>query len=171
MQFFTLTQNIKLHTIAVRNKFAIGGLMFTYPTENTKESFEKYQFIKGEELSLTVINSQILSGSRIQKSKYKQVVFSECLFYACDFQGVTFENCIFENCSFEFSHLRDCVFKNCHFSDCRWVASSSLNSSYKDCNLELELRGMVTANSTNKISTSLIDEQHTTDIYIQFLAA
>src|SRR5690606_3543199 len=87
MQFFCLTQKVKLHIIAVRNYASIGGAMFTQTIEKTQlESFESYQLIKDEELASVVISSQVLAGSRILLSTYRHVVFSDCVFYACDFQ-------------------------------------------------------------------------------------
>ncbi|MFP5386951.1 MAG: pentapeptide repeat-containing protein [Bacteriovoracia bacterium] len=144
--------------------------MFTQTIEKTQlESSESYQLIKDEQLASVVISSQVLAGSRILLSTYRQVVFSDCVFYACDFQGVTFENCVFENCSFEFSHLRGCNFKNCSLIDCNWTASSSLNSIYEDCDLDLKVQDLLTT-GRNKIQFQ--DKQdYTTDIYINLVAA
>lgn len=95
-----------------------------------------YQMIKEEHLSQLVITSQTLAGSKILKSTYQQVVFSDCVFYAVEFQGVVFENCVFENCSFEFSHIRRCKFKNCNFHNCTWKATSATDTVYTDCDLD-----------------------------------
>lgn len=144
--------------------------MFTQTIEKTQlDSSESYQLIKHEQLASVVITSQILAGSRILLSTYRQVVFSDCVFYACDFQGVVFENCVFENCSFEFSHLRKCNFKNCNFTDCNWKASSSTNSSYEDCDLDYHLQDM-TQTGRNLIQFTREDD-YTTDIYIEMIAA
>ena len=140
-------------------------IMFTQTIEKTQlESSESYQLIKDEQLALIVITSQVLAGSRVLLSSYRQVVFSDCVFYACDFQGVIFENCVFENCSFEFSHIRKCKFKNCNFTNCNWKASSSINSSYEDCDLDSSILEM-TQVGLNKIHVTSHD--HTTDIYIE----
>ena len=140
--------------------------MFTQTIEKTQlESSESYQLIKDEQLLSVVISSQILAGSRILLSTYRQVVFSDCVFYACDFQGVTFENCVFENCSFEFSHIRKSKFKNCNFTNCTFKASSSTNSSYEDCDLGTKLEDVV---STGRNIVSFARNEHfTTDIYIE----
>lgn len=144
--------------------------MFTQTIEKTQfESSESYQLIKDEQLASVVISSQVLAGSRILLSTYRQVVFSDCVFYACDFQGVTFENCVFENCSFEFSHLRACNFKNCNFTDCNWTASSSVNSIYEDCDLDHKVQEVVST-GRNKI-TFQERQDYTTDIYISLVAA
>ena len=143
--------------------------MFTQTIEKTQlESSESYQLIKDEQLASVVISSQILAGSRILLSTYRQVVFSDCVFYACDFQGVTFENCVFENCSFEFSHLKKCNFKNCNFTNCNWVASSSKNSIYTDCDLTYELQKTLEGSGNDLHFTS---DHHTTDIYIELALA
>ena len=144
--------------------------MFTQTIEKTQlESSESYQLIKDEQLASVVISSQILAGSRILLSTYRQVVFSDCVFYACDFQGVTFENCVFENCSFEFSHLRACNFKNCNFTDCNWTASSSANSIYEDCDLDRKEQDFL---STGRNKIQFQERQdYTTDIYISMVAA
>jgi uncharacterized protein YjbI with pentapeptide repeats len=144
--------------------------MFTQTIEKTQlESSESYQLIKDEQLASVVISSQILAGSRILLSTYRQVVFSDCVFYACDFQGVSFENCVFENCSFEFSHIKACNFKNCNFTDCNWVASSSINSTYEDCDLD-QTYSMIMRNESNRITKSL-RKNCTTDIYIELALA
>lgn len=144
--------------------------MFTQTIEKTQlESSESYQLIKDEQLLSVIISSQILAGSRILLSTYRQVVFSDCVFYACDFQGVTFENCVFENCSFEFSHLRKCNFKNCNFTNCNWKASSSTNSSYEDCDLDYQLQD-ITQTGRNLIQFTR-EDNCTTDIYIEMIAA
>jgi len=144
--------------------------MITQTIEKTQyDSFGSYQFIQDEELASTVITSQILAGSRIQSSTYRQVVFSDCIFYACDFKGVQFENCIFDNCRFEFSHLKKCHFVNCNFSDCTWIASTSLTSHYKNCDLGMELRSILGSNK-NIVQQNQTDD-HSTDIYIELLVA
>lgn len=140
-------------------------VMITQTIEKTQlESSESYQLIKDEQLASVVITSQVLAGSRILLSSYRQVVFSDCVFYACDFQGVIFENCVFENCSFEFSHIKKCKFKNCNFTNCNWSASSSTNSSYEDCDLDSSITE-ITQTGLNKIFRS--SQDHTTDIYIE----
>lgn len=144
--------------------------MFTQTIEKTQlDSSESYQLIKDEQLVSVVISSQILAGSRILLSTYRQVVFSDCVFYACDFQGVSFEDCIFENCSFEFSHIKKCNFKNCNFTDCNWVASSSANSTYKECDLG-QLKLVLTRSGHNLIIRNE-NENCTTDIYIELALA
>lgn len=117
--------------------------MFTQTIEKTQfVSSESYQMIKDEHLASVVVTSQVLAGSRILLSTYRHVVFSESVFYACEFQGVTFENCVFENCNFEFSHIRKCNFKNCSFHNCNWVASSTTNTIYENCELDHKLSEM-----------------------------
>jgi uncharacterized protein YjbI with pentapeptide repeats len=144
--------------------------MFTQTIEKTQlESSESYQLIKDEQLASVVISSQILAGSRILLSTYRQVVFSDCVFYACDFQGVSFENCVFENCSFEFTHIKTCNFKNCNFTDCNWMASNSINSTYEDCDLG-QTYSMVVRSDSNRITDSK-RESCTTDIYIELALA
>lgn len=144
--------------------------MFTQTIEKTQlESAENYQLVKDEELHSVVITSQILAGSRILLSSYRQVVFSGCVFYACDFQGVTFENCIFENCSFEFSHIKKCNFKNCSFADCNFTASSSTNSIYKDCSFDQPALFLL-AGRGNEVAESAAAD-YTTDIYIELALA
>ncbi len=143
--------------------------MFTQTIEKTQlESSESYQLIKDEQLASVVISSQILAGSRILLSTYRQVVFSDCVFYACDFQGVSFENCVFENCSFEFSHIKKCNFKNCNFTDCNWVASSSTNSNYEDCDLGPKQVALLQT-GRNRLQSGPRD--YTTDIYIELAMA
>lgn len=144
--------------------------MFTQTIEKTQlVSSETYQLIKDEQLDSVVITSQILAGSRILLSTYRQVVFSDCVFYACDFQGVTFENCIFENCNFEFSHIRKCKFKNCSFVNCIALAASSTNSSYEDCFFDPEIQEVIFQGRNNVQYSERKD--HTTDIYIHLAAA
>jgi uncharacterized protein YjbI with pentapeptide repeats len=144
--------------------------MFTQPIEKTQlESSESYQLIKDEQLASVVISSQILAGSCILMSTYRQVVFSDCVFYACDFLGVIFENCIFENCSFEFSHIKTCTFKNCNFTNCNWSASSCKDSLYENCDLEDKQTDTLMLGK-NTITFSRPD-QFTTDIYIEMAAA
>lgn len=131
--------------------------MFTQAIEKTQlDSSESYQTVQDEHLASVVVTSQILAGSRILLSTYRQVVFSDSVFYACEFQGVTFENCVFENCSFEFSHIRQCNFKNCSFQDCNWIASSTTNTIYKDCQLDPTLSSM-TEKGENDITFSISD--------------
>jgi uncharacterized protein YjbI with pentapeptide repeats len=144
--------------------------MITQTVEKTQlESSESYQLIKDEQLASVVITSQILAGSRILLSTYRQVVFSDCVFYACDFQGVTFDNCIFENCSFEFSHIKKCKFKNCNFTNCNFKASSSTNSSYEDCDLGSQLPTLTEGGRNCVLNTQTDD--YTTDIYIELAMA
>ena len=170
MQFYRLTQLVVLHTIAVRNSASIGGAMFTQTIEMTQlDSSESYQLIKEEDLASVVISSQVLAGSRVRLSTYQQVVFSDCTFYACDFQGVTFENCVFENCTFEFSHIKKCNFKNCNFTNCNFKATTSINSSYINCDLNQSFVTII--NSARNWIESSAKADHTTDIYVQFQAA
>lgn len=144
--------------------------MFTQTIEKTHlVSSESYQLVMDEQLDSIVISSQILAGSRILMSTYRQVVFSDCTFYACDFQGVTFENCIFENCNFAFSHIKKCQFKNCSFSHCNFTASSSTNSTYEDCQLAEGLENIL-RNGKNRIHYREVDH-YTTDIYIEMAVA
>ena len=133
-------------------------------------SSASYEFIREEDLASLVITSQILAGSRILMSTYRHVVFSDCVFYACSFEGVVFDNCIFENCSFEFTHLNNCKFNNCNFSDCKWGASSSMASSYLNCDLDPELV-MVLKNGPNTISSVVDNVDLSTDFYIQLAVA
>lgn len=143
--------------------------MNTQTTETTTMiKAESFQVIKGEHLSAIVIANQILAGSRITRSSYKQVVFTDCTFNSCEFQGVTFENCVFENCNFEFSHLRNCNFVNCSFVECKWLSSSSVNSNYEKCALSQEMEKACTLHHNN-ISTYASD--YTTDIYIELALA
>ncbi len=124
--------------------------MFTQTIEKTQfVSSESYQMIKDEHLASVVVTSQVLAGSRILLSTYRHVVFSESVFYACEFQGVTFENCVFENCNFEFSHIRKCNFKNCSFHNCNWVASSTTNTIYDNCELDHKLSEMTEKNGND----------------------
>lgn len=133
------------------------------PTENTiNASNDHYQFVANETLNATVIRFQILAGSKIVASHYNQVVFSESSFFACEFQGVTFSNCIFENATFEFSHFRNCHFVNCSFVNCKWIASNAINSIYENCELD---------DSMKEVAPIQSKTDHTTDIYIEFLAA
>ncbi len=144
--------------------------MITQTIEMTQfVSSASYQLVKEEELTGLVISSQTLSSSSIVKSSYQQVVFSDCVFHACEFKGVTFSNCVFENCNFEFSHIRDCKFINCNFTNCTWIAATSTNSSYVDCDLDSTLI-KITQTSLNLIHFKR-QEDHTTDIYIQFAHA
>lgn len=144
--------------------------MFTQTIENTQlVSSESYQLIKDEQLSSIVISSQVLAGSRILLSTYRQVVFSDCVFYACDFQGVMFENCIFENCRFEFSHIRKCQFINCNFTDCTFKATTSTNSGYMDCDLNQPIQEIVCV-GRNTVQFSKAHD-YTTDIYIDMAVA
>lgn len=144
--------------------------MFTQTIEKTQlVSSESYQLIKDEQLNSVVITSQVLAGSRILLSTYRQVVFSDCVFYACDFQGVTFENCVFENCSFEFSHIRKCQFINCNFTNCSFVATTSTNSGYMDCDLDSKFQDIVSRGRNNIQFTQAHD--YTTDIYIEMAVA
>ena len=66
----------------------------------TINNAESYLLIENEVLSMIVVSTQILSGCKIQLSRYENVVFSDCTFYATEFQGVTFKDCIFDNCKF-----------------------------------------------------------------------
>lgn len=139
--------------------------MFTQTIEmNQIRSHENYQLIQDEQLAFVVITNQVLAGSRILSSTYRHVVFSDCVFYACDFQGVIFENCIFENCRFEFSHIKNCKFTNCNFTDCNWKASSSINSSYNQCDLDVTFK-CILERGQNSVQTLRTD--YTTDIYIE----
>lgn len=143
--------------------------MFTQTIEKTQfESNESYLLIKDEQLASVVISSQILAGSRILLSTYRQVVFSDCMFYACDFQGVTFENCVFENCNFEFSHIKKCKFKNCSFTNCTFIASTSINSNYEDCDLGFKFEELLSA---GRNSIEYQSDDCTTDIYIELALA
>lgn len=170
MQFYFLTQIVKRDIISVRKCKRSEGTMSAQTIEKTQfESSESYQLIKDERLASVVITSQILAGSRVLLSTYQQVVFSDCVFYACDFQGVMFENCVFENCNFEFSHIRKCKFKNCSFVNCNFTASSSINSSYKDCELNEPMEDMIRSGHNETYYSR--QEDYTTDIYIQVLAA
>lgn len=140
--------------------------MFTQTIEKTQlVSSESYQLIKDEQLDSVVISSQVLAGSRVLLSTYRQVVFSDCVFYACDFQGVTFENCVFENCTFEYSHIRKCQFINCNFTNCTFKASTSTNSGYMDCDLDSNLQEIVSV-GRNVVQFSKAHD-YTTDIYIE----
>lgn len=141
--------------------------MITQTFEKTQiVSSESYQMIKDEHLAFLVVSHQILAGSRVSMSTYRQVVFSDCTFYATQFQGVTFENCVFENCNFEFSHLRKCKFKNCSFNNCKFVAASVISSSFEDCVLE---EGIETLTYGNRNEVTYKSDSHTTDIYIEQL--
>ncbi len=143
--------------------------MITQTFEKTQiVSTESYQMIKDEHLAFLVVANQILAGSRVSLSSYRQVVFSDCTFYATQFQGVTFENCIFENCNFEFSHMRKCTFKNCSFNNCKWVAASVYSTSFEDCVLDAGIESLTQGNRNEVIYNS---ESHTTDIYIEQLLA
>ncbi len=143
--------------------------MFTQTFEKTQiESSESYQMIKDEHLAFLVVSHQILAGSRVSMSTYRQVVFSDCTFYATQFQGVTFENCVFENCNFEFSHLRKCKFKNCSFNNCKWVAASVFSTTFENCVLEAGIEALTYGNR-NEVFYTEIAESHTTDIYIEQL--
>lgn len=144
--------------------------MLVQPIEKAElASSEAYQLIKDEQLHAVVISSQVLAGSRVLLSTYKQVVFSECVFYACDFQGVTFENCIFENCSFEFSHIKKCHFNNCNFTNCNFTASTSTNSSYINCDMDLKQQDLLASGRNNLEWQESKD--YTTDIYIEMAVA
>lgn len=144
--------------------------MITQAIEKTQfKSAEKYQFIKEEELFSVVISSQLLAGSRVQKSTYRQVVFSDCVFHSTDFQSVTFDNCIFENCSFEFSHFRHCKFENCNFTNCTWKASSSIDSLFKKCDFPPEWYEYL--NYRNEIEHEHYPFDYSTDIYIELAVA
>jgi uncharacterized protein YjbI with pentapeptide repeats len=157
MQFYILTQQVKYHSIAVRKQARPGGFMFTLTNQNNElNSSDSYQMIKDEHLDSIVVSAQVLAGSRILLSSYKQVVFVDCVFYACEFQGVTFDNCIFENCSFQFSHIRRSEFKNCNFEGCTWRATSTTNTIYVDCSLDIDLTS-ITSVGRNRIQTSDTD--------------
>lgn len=135
-------------------------------------SNESFQLIKDEGLLSVVISSQILAGSRVSRSTYRHVVFSDCLFYGTFFQGVTFDNCIFENCNFEFSHFRLCKFKNCNFTNCTWKASSSQDSVFDQCDLPVSWEESL-GEKNYLLSNPSTDQQrdYTTDIYIHLAVA
>lgn len=122
--------------------------------------------VKDEHLAFLVIAHQVLAGSRILLSTYRQVVFSDCTFYATEFQGVTFENCVFENCNFEFSHLRKCNFKNSSFHNCKFVATSLQKSIFEDCVLETGIENLTYGNQNQVFYKK---DPHSTDIYIEQL--
>jgi uncharacterized protein YjbI with pentapeptide repeats len=143
--------------------------MITQTFEKTQiVSSESYQMITDEHLAFLVVAHQILAGSRISLSTYRQVVFSDCIFYATQFQGVTFENCVFENCNFEFSHLRKCKFRNCSFQNCKWIAASVYSTSFEDCVLEAGIESLTYGNR-NQVTYKEESQSHTTDIYIEQL--
>ena len=128
--------------------------MITQTLEMNREvQTASMQMIKDEHLSLLVISSQTLAGSKVQMSTYLQVVFSDCVFYGTEFQDVTFENCVFENCSFQFSHIRSCKFVNCNFTNCQWDGCSSIKSSYLDCVLDTNLTQLTEANGNERSMT------------------
>lgn len=120
---------------------------------NQEDQSASYQMIQDEHLASLVITSQTLAGSRILKSTYQQVVFSDCVFYAVEFQGVIFENCVFENCTFEFSHIRNCKFKNCNFHSCTWKATSTIDTIYADCDLDQNLSQLTEVNGNEMTFT------------------
>ena len=143
--------------------------MITQTFEKTQVvSSESYQMIKDEHLAFLVVTHQILAGSRILLSTYRQVVFSDCTFYGTEFQGLTFDNCVLENCNFEFSHLRKCKFKNCSFNNCKFVATSLHSTIFDECILD---EGMDELTLGNQNQVFYKDVPHTTDIYIELLAA
>ena len=145
--------------------------MISQLSEKTQsDSSGSYLLIKNEQLTSVVITSQVLAGSRILKSSYKHVVFSDCTFNASEFQDVIFDNCIFDNCSFEFSHLRNCQVINCNFGHCRWVASSFQDSLLSDCDLDHKLTELLRSGG-NHICRSQRTHDHTTDIYIHSAVA
>jgi len=129
----------------------------------TINNAESYLLIENEVLSMIVVSTQILSGCKIQLSRYENVVFSDCTFYATEFQGVTFKDCIFDNCNFEFSHFKKCTFSNCNFNNCTWTASSSQKSLYANCDIHGEMDDCV-SQGNNEVTSS---KDHTTDIYIE----
>ncbi|HXH30906.1 MAG TPA: pentapeptide repeat-containing protein [Bacteriovoracaceae bacterium] len=133
-------------------------------------SSASYQLIQDEKLAGLVITSQTLSSSFIEMSSYQQVVFSDCVFHACEFKGVTFNNCVFENCNFEFSHMRHCKFINCNFTNCNWIASTSINSTYEDCDLDKQLQD-ITHTGHNLIHFKQQKPDYSTDIYFDFARA
>jgi uncharacterized protein YjbI with pentapeptide repeats len=157
MQFSSLTQFVNYHSIALRNQTRPGGFMITVTNQNTElNSADSYQMIKDEHLDSIVVSAQVLAGSRILLSSYKQVVFVDCVFYACEFQGVTFDNCVFENCSFQFSHIRRSEFKNCNFENCTWRATTTTNTIYSNCDLDNGLTS-ITTSGRNQIQVSEIE--------------
>jgi uncharacterized protein YjbI with pentapeptide repeats len=119
--------------------------MLKQVTEKTQfEYSERFQLVKNEELFSIVVSCQILAGSLVSRSTYRQVVFSDCLFFATIFQGVIFDNCIFDNCNLEFSHFRFCQFKNCNFTNCTWKASSSQDSLFQNCDIPKDWKDFLT---------------------------
>jgi uncharacterized protein YjbI with pentapeptide repeats len=130
---------------------------------------DRYLHIKNEQLSLQVVQNQVLAGSRVESSRYRKVVFSQCNFYGCEFQGVIFENCIFEDCNFEFSHFRHCQFVNCNFRNCSWKASSTSFAQFRDCELELAMGAMVEGKENQVIHYRAALSQ--TDIFECLLAS
>lgn len=128
-----------------------------------------YQFIQAEKLQMQVVSQQILAGSRIQASQYGKVVFSQCNFYGCSFQDVTFDNCVFEDCTFNFSHFKNSRFINCNFSNCNWVASSSQQVVFQNCELELSLAAMLEGQGNQVLH--LCPELSQTDIFECLIAA
>lgn len=137
--------------------------------ENTvRDHAESYVLIKDEHLSMIVISSQILAGSKIALSTYENVVFSECSFYATEFQGVTFKDCVFENCNIAFSHMKKCKFINCSFENCTWNASSAQVCLFENCATPLSMDESI-SQGTNEIKR--IRDDYSTDIYIEFAVA
>ncbi len=143
--------------------------MITQTFEMTQiDPNEAYQMVKDDHQAFVVLAHLSLAGSRVLRSTYRHVVFSESVFYSTEFQGVKFENCIFEGCDFSFVHIRNCQFINCSFVDCKWKASSSTISVYNNCLMDQTLSAMVKANDNGVITA---ERDHTTDIYIQNLLA
>jgi uncharacterized protein YjbI with pentapeptide repeats len=123
--------------------------------EKTQENHsDAYQLIQDEQLASLPITTQTLAGSRVLKSTYHNMVFSDCVFYAVEFQDVTFDNCLFINCTFKFSHIKSCILNLCHFQNCKWEACSSRDSLYIDCELDATLSRLTETNG-NELSFNI----------------
>ncbi len=92
------------------------------------ESIVENQLISGKKFQGIVISGCLLSFSR-----FYDITFQSCVFFADRVENCVFVNCKFVDCKFQFTIFEHCRFDSSIFEHCSWESSRIKKTTIADC--------------------------------------
>ncbi len=106
------------------------------PFLHSNSGFENYGVLENQNIGDKEFNDLVVSGALLSLTRFENVTFRSCVFFASRMENVSFANCTFIDCKFQFTKVDHCHFANTSLENCSWEASTTNKSSFYSCSMD-----------------------------------
>lgn len=97
------------------------------------EIFKADGIVENQVIVARKFKDVMISGCFLSLTKFRDVTFQSCTFFADRFENCVFINCKFSDCKFQFSNFEHCSFDSSIFENCSWESSRLKKTTISDC--------------------------------------